>query len=256
MRWKQPWPDRPPRPKVQPTSSEERRQILGVFQDGIEASPVLSALGINVSARRGRFYFERTSLTPEAQAQVIVISRATPLLASSGNLLLEAEGRSSSWHEVAQGSAQTIIDTLAGDTKGTFHGLGALDASLRKLGKGPSRRPLRQLESSDFTFVETGEVCTFHEVMFHFFGLPIDIIAEPRQWYIYQRQPRLLEVNEDQAQILVAFTADGVLGSFASFCLYAIRDGKWHAFPLKPNQSRDIDTAVAWLEKRKWRAWS
>jgi hypothetical protein len=255
MGWKQRWPDRQPRPEVQPLSKEAKEHTLGIFREGIEVSPVLSALGVSAQTRRGRFYFERIWPIPGEPPQVEVIGRATPLLASPGNLLLEAERQPGNWHEFVRGSARKVVNAMAGDTKGTFHGLGALDASLRQTGGGANRREVQKL-NDQFTYAETGAECTFHEALFHFFGLPIDVIAEPRQWYIYQREPRILEVSEDQAQILVAFTARGWSGSFSGFCLYAIVDGQWRAFTLKPNQSGDISTAVAWLKKRDWQPWN
>ncbi len=170
MRWKQHWPDRPPRPKVQPLSSEERNQTLKVFQSGIEASPVLSALGISVSARRGRFYFERTWPATGEQPQVEAFGRATPLQVLPVNLLLEAERRPGNWHAIVQGSAQDVMSAIAGDTKGVFHGLGALDARLREMKGGSSRCPVRRLTTGQFVFEESGEDCTFHETLFFFSG--------------------------------------------------------------------------------------
>jgi hypothetical protein len=42
---------------------------------------------------------------------------------------------------------------------------------------------------------------------------------------------------------------------FGGTCLYALRDGRWVACRIRPSESRDIATAEAWLEKRKWREW-
>jgi hypothetical protein len=50
----------------------------------------------------------------------------TPL-AGSNDLLLEQERRKGSWSEVARGSARKLIKIISGDTRGTFHGLGALE---------------------------------------------------------------------------------------------------------------------------------
>ena len=118
-----------------------------------------------------------------------------------------------------------------------------------------NRLEVKMLKDFRFVYANTGEVCTFHEALFHFFGVPIDIIAEPRQWYIYHRQPQIIEVSEDRTRVLVEFVAHGVYGSLSGVCLYAMMDNKWHAFTIKPNQSSDIATAVAWLKKREWQEW-
>jgi len=38
--------------------------------------------------------------------------------------LLEAEKRKGNWYEVRKGFAKTLIEHIANDTKGSFHGLG------------------------------------------------------------------------------------------------------------------------------------
>jgi hypothetical protein len=255
MRWKRRWPERQPRPKVRPLSSEEREQILGVFRRGIESSPVLSSLHIRVRALRGRFYFERVWQFPGEESEVEVIGRATPLAESEEDLLLEVEKHKGNWYQVVRGTAEHVVSRIASDTKGTFHGLGTLDASLRKAGGSLDRLEVRMLGGFRFVYASTGEVCSFHEALFHFFGIPIDVIAEPRQWYVYHREPQIIEVSEDRTRVLVRFTAYGMFGSFSGVCLYAIVDDEWNAFTIKPNQSGDIATAVAWLKKQEWRDW-
>jgi len=255
MGWKRRWPERRPRPTVRPLSNEEREQIMDVFRKGIESSQVLSSLGIRVRALRGRFYFERVWQISDEQSEVEVIGRATPLENAEESLLLEVEKQKGSWYEVVRGTAEKVISKIASDTKGTFHGLGALDASLRKAGGDAKRLEVKVLESFRFVYAGTGEECPFHEALFHFFGIPIDIIAEPRQWYIYHRKPQIVEMSEDRTQVLVRFSAHGIYGSFSGVCLYAIVDGKWDAFTIKPDQSGDVATAIAWLKKREWREW-
>jgi hypothetical protein len=102
---------------------------------------------------------------------------------------------------------------------------------------------------------EESEECTFHEALFHFFGIPIDVMAEPRQWYIYHRKPQIIEVSKDRTQVLVEFTSYSMSGPISGICLYAVVDGEWDAFTIKPNQSGDIATAIAWLKKRNWQEW-
>jgi hypothetical protein len=255
MGWKRRWPERPPRPKVRSLSSEERDQILDVFRKGIESSPVLSSLNIRVRALRGRFYLERVWQFPGEESEIEVIGRATPLADSEKDLLLEVEKSKGNWYRVVQGTAKDVVTKIRGDTKGTFHGLGALDASLCKASGDPRRLRVELLEDFRFVYADTGEECTFHEALFHFFGIPIDVMAEPRQWYIYHRKPQIIEVSKDRTRVLVEFTSYSMSGPISGICLYAVVDGEWDAFTIKPNQSGDIATAIAWLKKRNWQEW-
>jgi hypothetical protein len=256
MGWKRRWPERKPRPKVRSLSSGEREHILDVFRKGIESSPVLSSLSIRVRALRGRFYLERVWQFPGEESEVEVIGRATPLEDSEEGLLLEVEKRKGNWYEVVRGTAEKVIHRIASDMKGTFHGLGTLDASLRKAGGSLNRLEVKMLEDLRFVYASTGEECTFHETLFHFFGIPMDVIAEPRQWYIYHRKPEIIEVSENRTRVLVRFTAYSMSGPISGVCLYAVVDNRWNAFTIKPNQSGDIATAIAWLEKREWQEWN
>ena len=97
----------------------------------IASSPVLTGLGVQVRLQRGRFTLERP-LGEGDSAGVEAWGRITPL-ADSDDLLLEQERRKGSWSEIARGSTLKLIRTIAGDTKGTFHGLGLLDKALRQV---------------------------------------------------------------------------------------------------------------------------
>jgi hypothetical protein len=255
MGWKRRWPERRSRPKVRPLSSEEREQILSVFREGIKSSPVLSALDIQVRALRGRFYFERVWRSLHERPEVEMIGRATPLEKVDESLLLEVEKSKGNWYEIVRGTAEEVISKIASDAKGTFHGLGKLDASLREAGGDLACLEVKMLENLRFVYTSTGEESAFHETLFHFFGIPIEVIAEPRQWYIYHRKPQIVEVSGGRTRVLVRFTAYGMSGPFAGTCLYALVEDKWEAFTIKPNQSGDIATAIAWLKKREWREW-
>jgi hypothetical protein len=249
MSWRRRRTGRRSRPKARSLSDKEKEQILGILNLGIGASPVLTALSIRARTLRGRFYFERVWPVPGERPDVEVIGRATPLEDAEEDLLLEAEKSKGNWYTVTRGSAKEVVGVIAGDTKGTFHGLGALDSSLRQGLK------VERLDGLRFVHAGTDQECTAQEALFHFFGIPIDILAEPRQWYVYHRQPRIVEASGDRARVLVRFLSHSVYGSFAGTCLYAILDGQWGAYTIKPNQSGDIATALAWLEKRGWRAW-
>lgn len=256
MSWKdRRWAERPPRPKVKRLSKREKEQVLTVLREGIEASPVLSALDIRARSLRGRFYFEQLWQDEDQEKpEIEVIGRATPLEGFDDILLLEVEHRKGNWSHIMEGTAAEVITTITSDTKGTFHGLGALDASLRGA-SALMRQEMIMRDEFHFVYAQTQEEATVQEALYHFFGVPIQVIAEPRQWYIYHRRPEIIEVNQDQSAVLVSFTAESWTGSFGGICLYAMRDGEWQEFTIKPNQSQSIASSLAWLEKRKWRAW-
>jgi hypothetical protein len=223
---------------------DERDKLQGELTREIARSPVLSEFGARVQFLRGRFTVER----PTADG-VEVWARITPLAA---DLLLEVERRS--WQEVARGSARKVIKALAGDTEGTFHGMGSLDASLRKAGQGLARLPL-EVQDGKFVYTGTGKRGSVQETLFHYFGLPIEVIAQPEAWYSYHRTPHIVASTKNRTRVLVRFEADSQYGSFGGTCLYALRFGRWGAYPIKPSASDSITTAEAWLVKRKWQAW-
>ncbi len=257
MGWGQRWPERQPRPAVQELSDEQKTKILAVLNKGIEDSPLLTALRMRARCLRGRFYVERLWPTLEDKPETEVVGRMTPLVGPTVSFLLEVENQRGSWREIARGTAGKLIKTIAGDMKGTFHGLGILDKSIRKARQRElDRLEIVRKENLLFVYGETGTACTVQEVLFHAFNVPIDVIAEPREWYAYQRKPEIAEVSEDGTKVLVHFVAYNIsYGEFSGTFLYAIVGGKWQAFTIKPNQSGSIEEALAWLEKRNWQGW-
>jgi hypothetical protein len=255
MRWRrQRWPERVLRPKARQLSEKERNTILAAMIRAVAASPVLSHLGVRVRLVRGRFYLEREP-EQEGKSAIEILGRITPLAAAKGDLLLEVERRRGSWYEVAQGSALKLVRVVASDTKGKFHGLGSIDKVLRKAKKGLNRLPVKKAGKYKFVYSDTGAPCTAQDALFHYFGLPLDVIAEPSVWYSYHRVPHIVEASEDRTRVLVRFLAASLSGSFGGTCLYAKRDGSWGAYSIKPSESGSIPTAEAWLVKRKWKAW-
>lgn len=247
MRWRRAWPSRPPRPKPRRLAANEQEDLLATMTRAISRSPILSALQLGVRCARGRFYVERH--TPEGIEEW---ARITPL---AEELMLEIERRSGSWSVVAEGSALTLIKKIASDVKGTFHGLGALEKSLVAAGQGLTRLPVNVSGKTRFTY-DTGIACSTQEALFHFFGLPVDVIAQPALWYRRHRAPRIVEFSGDRTQVLVYFSAVSLSGEgFGGTCLYLSRDGEWDAFTIKPSESQDIASAHRWLIKRKWKQW-
>src|SRR3954466_6676874 len=184
MRWRrQHWRDRQPRPEARTLTDEEKTKLLAMMAKEVAASPVLEGLGLQVRVQRGRFYLERP-LGEGDDVGVEAWGRITPL-AGSNDLLLEQERRKGSWSEIDRGSAKKLIKTVASDTKGTFHGLGALDKALRRAGKGLERLPVKRAGKMEFVYAETGQACSAQEALFHDFGLPLHVLVEPSEWYSY-----------------------------------------------------------------------
>lgn len=257
MGWGQRWPERQARPAVQELSDEQKSRILTVLSKGIKDSPVLTALKMRARCLRGRFYIERLWPVSEGKPEIEVIARMTPLYGKRVVLLLEVPRSKGNWEEIARAQAVDLMYIIAGDKKGAFHGLGSLDMSVRvAIMKGLDRFEVVKRESLRFVYAYNGFGCSVQEALFHYFGVPIEVIAEPREWYAYHREPKIVEVAEDETKVLVRFTSDSIsYGEFSGTCLYAIVGGKWQAFTIKPNQSGSIETAMAWLEKRKWQGW-
>ena len=237
-------------------SAEERNRYLNTMIRAIERSPVLSSLNIEVRALRGRFYFERCYRDDDGTLiGTTILGRITPLADSDKSLLLEVEYRVGSWSEIAKGPVQKVMNAIANDTRGTFHGLGLLNRSLRKAGKGLQQLPVK-MRNVRFVFSETGQQCSTQEALFHYFGLPIHVISKPRTWYWYHRKPHIIEVSRNRRRVLVRFSSSSLSGEFGGTCLYICREGEWEAYTIKPSESGDIAAAERWLERRKWLAWT
>lgn len=225
--------------------ADQQALVMGKMADEIACSPVLAAFGIQVRCHQGHFFLE----CPTANV-LPSWGRITPV---KDDFLLEVESQVQSWDEVARGSPQKLIQVIAGDSKGTFHGLGSLDHSLRKAGQGLTRLPM-QLVDKKFVYTDSGAGGTVQEALFHFFGLPIPIIAQPAIWYTNHRIPHFLEFSEDHTRVLVRFSGKKLADeSFGGSCLYALRHRKWGAYPVKSSEGWSIATAEAWLVKRKWK---
>lgn len=254
MGWGRKWPERKPRPKVKILSADQKLEIFEKLEKGIISSPVLLFLGIHVKILRGRFYYNRIWDDPPAAE---TIGRVTPLANTKNDLLLEVETKNGNWSEICRGTIRKIKDAIANDTKGTFHGLGALDKSIRIAKKeGLDKLQVEQKENYNFFYKSTGKKCGVQEVLYHYFNVPIDIISEPRQWYIYHRKPQIAEINARRKKILVHFMSSSFSGTeFGGICLYTTLKGKWNCFTIRPNQSNNIESSVNWLEKRKWKDW-
>ncbi len=259
MQWRQRYDcERPARPKARSLKSDEAEQISTGLKTAIDNSPILRAFGVQVCSLRGRFYLEWRWDPVEQPEEVSRYGRITPLEQAPGQLLLETPYGQNGWSQVGVGSPEKIIRLVAGDTKGTFHGLGALDKSLRRAAKaGLERLPVVQRAPGKFVYAETGKPCSVQETLYHFFGLPIHVIAQPSNWYSCHRKPEIVEVSEDRTRVLVRFTAMSWSGeTFWGTCLYLKREERWGACTIKPNQSENIATAEAWLAKRNWKSWA
>jgi hypothetical protein len=256
-RWRRRWdyPEREKRPKAKKLTDSKKKEILDKLNEGINASPVLAALQFRFRALRGRFYLERMWTDIDGNTHSIVMGRITPLYSRQKPYLFETETSRNNWYKIVQGSIAKIINSVTTDTKGTFHGLGTLDKSLRQEGAVKKRLKVTMSEDLQFSYMKSGGKCSIQEALYHYFGLPIDVIAEPRGWYECHRTPQIVEVSEDCKSILVRFVSSGIMGSFHGTCLYTKIENEWHVFTIRPNQSKNISTALAWLEKRGWVDW-
>jgi len=173
-----------------------------------------------VQLARGRLYLWRK---PDD-----LMARITPL---APRLMLLESPRRNSWTEHKRGQLGTVLKVLEGDTQGTFHGLGSLVAKQRG-GKASA------------------------QVILHCdIKIPVRILAEPRYWYSMHRRPAIAEVNDTKDRAFVRFIAYGISGSFHGTCLYALRDGEWGCYTIKPSASENLSSAEKWLDKRDWEYW-
>jgi len=213
-------------------SNDQKDNILKTLEQGIVSSPVLSALDIRVRALRGRFYLNKPLYVPDEDAEVEIIGRVTPVSGKKNAFLLDAKKMNGNWYEVMQGTIQKVVLRIANDTRGTFHGLGALEKSLRKADNVSKPPDIEMQGDYRFIYTNTGKECTVQEVLYHVFCVPIPVIAEPREWYAYRRSPKIVKVNKKKTSITVEFTKmDMYYGrEIRNTCLYKKQDGKWDIF--------------------------
>jgi hypothetical protein len=203
------------RPKLKEVPADELARLQGLASRFVARSPVLAELISKVEVQRGRFYV--------FDADKHVIARVTPL--AGPTFLLEAPWRDG-WSEAKRGAWRAVLGALERDTRGTFHGLGSL-AGKGKAGSSVQKK-LRAL------------------------GVPVPVLAVPREWYVRHRKPSIVETDRARGRVLVEFSQVGALGSFGGTCLYARREGKWGCYTIKPSASESIAAAEAWLIKRGW----
>ena len=252
MGWGRDWPDREPRPKVRKLSSDQISSILRSMNNSIDSSPVLSALDYRVRSLRGRFYYERIY----NNGDVVRICRATPLASQEDTFLLEKEYGENNWTEITKGKLRTITNAISFDKEAALHGLGILEKSIRAARKSKLERFEMIRDGLSFAYTHSEQKCSVQEILFHYFNVPIEIIALPRQWYMYHRVPYIVEVSGDEEAILTYFRSVSISGEgFGGACLYLRKDGVWNSFTIKPNQSKAIESAIDWLKKRKWVQW-
>ena len=214
------WPESVPRPKAAKLSKEVLQRLQARAAKFVEGSIILSELVGEVQLARGRLYLWQE---PED-----LMARITPL--GPRAMLLETPRRNS-WTEHKRGQLATVLKYVESDTSGTFHGLGSLVA--RKRGAKPSAQ----------------------QILHRDFKVPIRVLAEPEYWYSMHRKPEIAEVNDTKDRVLVRFVAYGMSGSFHGTCLYALKDGEWGCYTIKPSASETIATAETWLNKRDWEDW-
>ena len=206
------------RPKVAALPKEALQKLHERTVKFVEKSPLLRTLVASAQLSRGRLYLWA--------APDVLMARITPLSAES--MLLETPHRNS-WVEHRRSTLSSVLKYVEADRDGTFHGLGSI------LGKGGKR--------------------SVQAVLYQDFGIPIPVLAEPREWYSKHRKPKIVETSDANDRILVRFFAEAMSGTFHGTCLYAFRDEAWNCYTIKPSASTTIGDAEAWLQKRAWRDW-
>ena len=258
---------RPTRPKARKCTKAECSEILDTFLAAVQKSPVLVGLGCTINVARSRFYVGQ--IGPSGPIQW---ARITPL-DESDDFILECAGRRSNMFEVARGRPGKLIDAIASDTRGTFHGLGSIDKQLRILKKEGTDlteliRCVGKPNQPDFKNT-SGERVSPQIALHCFFGIPFAILIEPREWYARHRTPCILEYSSDLTRVLVQFSAATLTSTIIGTCLYLKHshqsaapedgelesDGYWGAYTIRPAESESISKAEAWIVKRKWNAW-
>lgn len=181
--------------------------------------------------------------------------RITPIDGSGDRYLLDAP-RGAGWREVAQGSLSKALRSIAEDDVGTFHGLGAIEKLVKR--GSSTDEPAGQVTLADGRFVRAGDgsPCSVGEVLHLYFGMPLSVAREPVIWYERHREPSIAEFDVDRKRILVRFEQVSFSGDrFGGTCLYALVDGSWGAYGVKPSESGSIRAAEAWLVKKEWEGW-
>lgn len=184
---------------------------------------------LSASNRLEVVYLEKPWYAPEEDTEMDMLARVTPLSRTKDNFLLDAHKMNGNWYEVMRGTMQEVLHDLATDTRGTFHGLGALEQRLRKIEPMLITGDIDLHDDYQGIYKETGEKCTVQEILYYVYGVPIPIIAEPREWYAYHRVPKIVEVSEDHSRITVEFTKmDTYYGwEHGDACVYVKQNGTW-----------------------------
>lgn len=238
MGWGQRWPQREPRPTAARLDATKLQEVQARLQAQLSKSHILVALGLDSRVQRGRFYLE---------SRLGLLGRITPLAGARVVYLLEAP-RGKNWTVKGRGIPEKLIEIVADDDLGTFHGLGALGRALLERGL--------DVEVDAQSCYPDGSQAGVHEFLFYRLGVPIEVLAEPRDWYLVHRSPHIVECDTQQRRVLVSFVSHSSHGeAFSGRCLYVRLDGQWRWFKVRPNQSQNIETALTWLEKRNWQGW-
>jgi len=249
------WPEYTKRPKSLKLTREQAAPMIQSLTKAVRKSPVLAMLNHSIRFARGRFYLEKP-VDFGVSNEVEVIARITPLADPVGVYILETGGIHH-WDTIKQGKQAVMSRTLSQQGAEIFYDLGALNKRMREEElSGYKILPEIEKQGNQFQYSDTGEPCTVQEVLYYYFGLPIDTVVQPSDWYAYRRKPSIVESNRDGTAIMVRFSSSSFSGtSFYGTCLYLLNDEEWSAFKIRPNKSHSIEAAVTWLEKREWKGW-
>jgi hypothetical protein len=119
-----------------------------------------------------------------------------------------------------------VLNAVERDKYGSFHGLGSL-VTRRRAATEP----------------------TVQERLHGEFGIPVDVVVEPRDWYEKRRVPTIIAADAKRGRVLVRFEQVGPFGAFGGVGLYARLGGKWGFYEIPPKANLSITLAETWLAK-------
>lgn len=230
MSWRHDWPAYRPRPKRAKLGSDRLDALHADTRRFVARSPLLAELVRTVECTRGRIYLWRD--------EGDLMARLTPL--SATEILLESPS-GNGWSEHARSPLPKALAAVERDKHGYFHGLGHLAKKATK----------RKTVTGALTGTDPAAV----QRQLRDLGVPLRVIAEPAHWYAMRREPTTVGVDAKRGRVLVRFEAFGPFGTFGGTCLYALRDGTWGCYTIKPSASTSIKSAETWLAKRDWEDW-
>ncbi|WP_145122371.1 hypothetical protein [Rosistilla oblonga] len=230
----------PEKVKSRSITSAQRNLAMRRLQESVALSPLLVELGIVVAQRGSHFFLEF-----DYGGTAIPLARITPMKESPA-FALESEG-DSGWVLYGQGTPSRIVKLLCNDTLGTFHALGGIDQVLRNSAKKVPE--VVQKTPRTFAYKRTNAPCSLQEALYFYFGIPLVVAMEPREYYRQHAEPSLLETSDDQHQVLIRFCSRNPANPrILGHGYYRLLGGDWYGIGVPPEVANTLDEAEAYLK--------